>query len=749
MYSNSLLFSACGYFPLWFRIKNHFTWFTENKKAILQTLKRIFRVPEIVSRDPDYETVIFMGVSFGRTDLLVYVLVPLCTRRHIRTSLGRNDVCLILEQLSISGVYFGRKSGQNGYDDLSITSFSSVNESTQGDFAEQAEDQQILRSFKEPTETKKHAHYNGSEKLQNQEFLHNPELHTAQSPSQLGSPQGKASKDLKVGQSSMGYIDAAPPASKEDQPIRVVRPKIMYIDHSIPTAKDVQDSPMIDRAAFNGEQHEGIVRESTNMVHQSPQHYMHMYKEAASHEKSNGHQDLSHEKRERIPVEELEGLIVPEVKHQRDDDWKLPDELMEVTNQEHTNHGMDWAYKSMTNNLNGRKWTEQEESKNGKRQMSVMDFSVEDNNYNSDKEWQPQSSIQTLAVRTAEAEVRERSSLTKQNLIPLERSTSKSDGNKLYTSTATIQVNMGNKSANSKEQPLRFVNDEIYKPMAMTSLFMSQPGFDTKEHSGKGSRLPSTYRQAENGYSAWYDDSAAEYFYKTLIPEPEPRNTQQFYRHENSYPQKMAPEEETATPRHDSARNMHGGVRTPLYTPPSSFRDPTPGRKLVMVKTGLVDTPKQQPFIVSMDHHSIAQHGWESPHMEPNKLRQSPKTVAMPSDSFENRSAVYNLDDYSQRNLDRPDRYVNGYRQEYSTFSKSESEILSDYADSVFTDRDDTVRRFAEVPPPYVAPPDYKKTGRRLEGKFSDDSVSTGDFKSSSFCYLFFCLIYFHLQCST
>lgn len=559
------MFSACGYFPLWIRIKNHFTWFTENKKAILQTLKRLFQVPEIVSCDPDYETGIFMGVSFGRTDLLVYVLVPLCTRRHVRTSLGRNDVCLALEQLSISGVYFGRKSGKNGYgDDLSITSFSSVNESMPGDFVEQAEDGQSLRSFKEPTEAKKHAHYNDTDKLQNQQFLYNPELYAAQ-------------------------------------------------------------------------------------------------------------------------------------------------------------------------------------SENGKRQVSVMDFSVEDNNYNNDKGWQSQSLIQTSSIGMAEAEVGEGSSSTKQNLIPLERSTSKPDGKKLYTSTATFQVNMGNKSANSKEQPVRFVNDEIYKPVGMTSLNMSQPGFDTKERSAKGSHSPS--RQAENGYSSWYEDTAAEDYYKTMIPEPEPGNTQQLYLQEDFYQHRMALEEETATPRHDSARNMYGGVCTPLYTPPLSFRDPTQtGCKLVMVKTGLVDTPKQQPFIVSTDYHSVAQHGWESPSMESNKLRQSPKTLAMPSDSFESKSVDYRFDEYSQHNPDRPDRSLNGYQQQHSTFTKSESEILSDYADSVFTDHDDTGRRFAEVPPPYRAPPDYKKTGRRSEGKFSDDSVSTGDFNRSSFCFLL-TLIYFH--CTT
>ena len=729
---------------MWIRIKNHFTWFTENKKAILQTLKRLFRVPEIVSCDPDYETVIFMGVSFGRTDLLVYVLVPLCTRRHVRTALGRNDVCLALEQLSISGVYFGRKSGKNGYDDdLSFTSFSSVNESMQGDFVEQAEDRQILRSLKGPTQVKKHAHCNGTDKFQNQEFLDHPELYAMQSPSQSGSPQSKTGKDLKVVQASMGYIDAVPPASKEDQPIRVVRPKIMYINHSILPSMDVQDSPMID--TFDGEQHENIVRESTDIVQESLQNHMYMYKEGALHGKSNGHQNLSHEKRQRIPVEELEGLIVPEVKHRRDEDWNLPDELMEVTDQEHTNHGMDWAYNSMTNNLNGRKWTEHERRENGKRQMSVMNFSEGVSNYDHEKGWQPQSSIQRSPFGTAEAEVAEGSSSTKQNMIPLERSTFKLDGKKLYTSTATFQVNMGNKSANSKEQSMRFVNDEIYKTEALSSLNMSHPGFDNEEQSTKGSH--STSRQAENGHSPWYEDTAAEDYYKAMIPEPEPGNTQQLYRHEDFYQYKMAPEEETTTPRHDYARNGHGGVRTPLYTPPSSFRDPTPaGRKLVMVKTGLVNTPKQQPFIVSMDHHSMALHGRESPSMEPNKSRlQFPKTLAMPSDSFESKSTDYHFDEYRLHDPDRPDRSVNGYQQQNLTFTKSESDVLSDYADSVFTDHDDTGRRFAKAPPPYIAPPDYKKTGRRSEGKFSDDSVSTGDFKRSSFCHMYLlALIYFH-----
>lgn len=694
---------------MWIRIKNHFTWFSEKKKTILQTIRRLFRVPEIASGDPDYETVIFMGVSFGKTDILVYVLVPLCVRKHIRTSLGRNDVCLALEQLSISGVYFGRKSGKNGYgDDLSITSFSSINESMQGDFVEQAQDRQSLHPPKVAVESKKNGQYN-SVHTQNDEFLH---IHdSAQSVSHSGSSQGKAKEDLKVVRASMGYIKAAPPANKADQPIRVVRPKIMYINHNVAPAMDVEDAPMNDRTVFDVEQHQSIVKENTDMVQKSPQ----SYKEEALHEKSNATLNLQYEKRERILADEPEGLIVPEVKHHREKDWKLPDELMHAASQEHSNHGMDWPY----NNMNSKKWADHERSENGKRQTSVLDFSVEDNN---EKGWQPQSSRQKSPIGTAEPEVAVGSSATRPKLIPVERSTSKSAGKKLYTSTAIFQVNMGNKSANSQGQQMGYVKDEIYKPETMTSLNMSQSGFDNKKLSSKGSTsLP---RQAENGYSNWYEDATAEDYYKEMIPEPEPGDTQQLYWHEDFYQHKMMPEEEIVTPTNPTAKNIHGSVHTPIYTPPTGFRDATPAEgKLVKVKTGLVDAPKQQPSIVSTNHDNITQNGWGSSRVEPDNFRQFPKTVALPSDGFDNRSADYGSTEYSQHNQDRPD-LVSGYSQQHLTVTKAESELLSDYEDSVFTDHDDTGSRFAVVPPPYVPPPDYKKAPRlrRSDEKFSDDS---------------------------
>ncbi|KAL9989259.1 hypothetical protein ACROYT_G003791 [Oculina patagonica] len=708
------VFQECGYFPLWIRIKNHFTWFSENKKTILQTIKRLFRVPEIASGDPDYETVIFMGVSFGKTDILVYVLVPLCVRKHIRTSLGRNDVCLALEQLSISGVYFGRKSGKNGYgDDLSITSFSSINESMQGDFVDHAQDRHSLHPPMVAVESRKNGLYNGVH-TQNEEFLHNPD--STQSVSHSGSRQGKAKEDLKVVRASMGYIKSVPPENKADQPIRVVRPKILYINHNVAPAMDVEDAAVNERAVFDVEQHQSIVKESNDMVQKSP----HSYKEEALNEKSNAALNLQYEKRERIPADELEGLIVPEVKHRRDKDWELPDEIMHAASQEHSDHGVNWSY--------SKKRTDYEGSKIDKRQTSVLDFSVEDNN---ERGWQPQSSRQKSPIGTAEPEVVVGSSSTRPKLIPVERSTSKSVGKKLYTSTATFQVNMGNKTANSQAQPMGYAKEEIFKPETMASLNMNQSGFDNQKLSAKGSTsLP---RQAENGYSSWYEDAAVEDYYKQMIPEPEPGDTQQLYWHEEFFQQKMIPEEEIVTPTNPTAKNIHGSVHTPLYTPPTAFRDATPaGGKLVKVKTGLVDTPKQQPSIVSTNHDNTTQNGWERSRVESDKFRQFPKTVALPSDGFDNRSANYGSTEYSQHHYARPDP-VSGYSQQHLTVTKAESELLSDYEDSVFTDHDDTGSRFAVVPPPYVPPPDYKKApgSRRSDEKFSDDSDTFDrDYKS-------------------
>ncbi|KAJ7383481.1 hypothetical protein OS493_027642 [Desmophyllum pertusum] len=271
------------------------------------------------------------------------------------------------------------------------------------------------------------------------------------------------------------------------------------------------------------------------------------------------------------------------------------------------------------------------------------------------------------------------------------------------------------------------VNGEMYKPEAVTSLNMSQPGFDEEEVFSKGGH--SLRRQAANGYSTWFEDAAGEDYYKEMIPEPEPGDTQHVYQHEDFYQRKMVPEEETATP-------MNRRVQTPIFSPPMGFRDATPaGGKLVKVKTGLVDQPRQQPSIISTTSHidSITLHEWENVNFIESdiKLRQIPKTVATASSGFDDRSADYSSTEYSYRNHGRPGP-VNGHSQQSLIMTKSESELQSDYEDSVFTEQeyhdDMGSGRFAVVPPPYVPPPDYRRTAGRSDEKYNDDSISTDTF---------------------
>ena len=655
-----------------------------------------------------------MGVSFGATDILIYVLVPECARKHIRSSLGRNDVCLTFQQLSISGVYFGRRSNKNGYgDDLSLTSFTSMSESVQSDFVQRGEDQQILHHSKVTGETKNGC-YNGTHE-QNQSYLQNPDLtHSGHVPPEK--------ENAKVVRACMGYIDAAPREDKADLPIRVVRPKIMYIDHNIQAAVDVEDSPMNGRAVFDKEQDQNIEKESTDMI----EHSLQSFKEDTMHDKASSAQwDQHHwsEERERIPAHE--SLIVPEVKHTREESWSIPDELI-YTSQENTSHDRDWSHNISPSNENDQKWADSERGKSNKKRTSVLDFSVEDNNVDEDRSWHSQSSSKKSPTGTAQPGIVERGTSTKPKLIPLERSTSKSDNKKMFTSTATFQINMGNKSTNSQKQPVGSVNSEIYKTEAVSSLNMSQPYFENEEVASKTNQL--FPRQPERG-SNWYEDAAVEdYLYREMIPEPEPQDTQQGYRDEHYFQYKMRPEEETATPRSYPTRTTDGRTWTPLVTPPESFRDATPaGGKLVKVKTGLVDQPRQQPSIVSRDHDNITHNDWEYSNIDSAKLREVPKTVAMTSAGFDSRSADQSSPEYLQYNHGRPVN-VNGQPQLSSTF-KSESEVLSDYDDSVFTDQeyhDDMSSRFAVVPPPYIPPPEYKKTLRKSDGKFNDDSVSIG-----------------------
>lgn len=702
----------------------------------MKSIGRLFRIPEISPGDPDYETVIFMGVSFGKTDLLVYVLVPLCTFKYIRTSLARNSVHLALQQLDISGIYFGRKSDRNGHnDDLSATSFTSINESIQGDYLKQGEDPQKFHQSETGLGV---GPYNGTHE-QHQRYIHH-----------VDSPQSnkrEATEDLKVVRTSIGYIDSAPSfiksssLSKSVEPIRVVRPKIMYLDHSNVPAMDVEDSPK-KRAALDKEENQKIVKESSDMTEQRTQIFNSKTLQGKSKAVNQG--------------SEVEGLIVPEVKHSGKEDWTFPDELARMENYEHSGNDVNENY-----NPNNAKWIDYGRGDNDKHRTSVFNFSEEDstfNNYHNDdveKGWHPYGSPQNLPVgKLAQSCVTESASLTKPNLNPAKQST-KSDSKKLYTSTATLQINMGNKNAKYQGQQLASVNGEMYKSEAATSLNMSKPGLNGEKMSFTPSH--SSPKCTQNGDSTWYKDAAFEDYYREMIPEPEPEDTQQLYQNDEFYQRKVVPEEEAATPTNRHLRAINGKAQTPLFSPPAGFRDASPtGSKLVKVTTKFFEQqPLQHPSLVTpgnekrilydrdgtwLETDRLSEiprpatdyvnrtpdnnlpHDWDSSSLEKERLRQVPRQA---SDSV-NRSPDHSLPLYNQNRLQPVFVHPRPF------LMKSESKLESDYEDSVFTDTESrgelTSSRFAAgFPPHYLSPPEYNGTARRSTGKFSDDSLSTGN----------------------
>lgn len=629
---------------------------------ILQTFRRLFSIPEITPGDPDYETLIYMGVSFGETDLLIYVLAPLCACKYIRTSLGRNDVCLAFEQMNISGVYFARRSERNGFsDDLSATSFTSINDSIQGDYIKQGEAPQKLHSSKSAIGVKSNGLYNGMPEP-DRKYIHEVDS--------MQSSHGEENKDLKVVRASIGYIDGAASILnsssqiKSVEPVRVVRPKIMYLDHSKVPSMD-QEEVRKKRTAVELDQ--SIVRESTVMVEQSPQSLNKMsqlekLKGANPGEWQQNSRGVNH-----FPESE-EHLIVPDVKHAKRDYWNLPDKLTDLANEDYGRGDENGNYKVGRTNY-------------GKHRAPVFDFSEQDSKKKAGKVLYPPTSP-------------------------------KSDAKKLYTSTATLQVNVDKTNTTYKGQP---VNGEMNQSKRVVPLDMSETGFDGEEVSFKKSRAPFKYTQ--NDDSSWYryEDAVLEDYYKEMIPEPEPGSTQQCYQNEEFYQSEMNPEEEAMTPQNYYTKPINGLAQTPLYSPPDGFRDASPlGSKLVKVQTKFFEAPLQQPSLlhVSADDVKRTPHDWD---LDSDRSRQISRPVARTENP-----ATHNQD-----------RIQPVFVHPRPFLMKTESKLESEYEDSVFTDTEShsgmASSRFVTGPPPYLSPPEYNGTANRSTGKFSDDSISTGN----------------------
>lgn len=122
--------------------------FLKRRLDVFNTLKIVFGIPET---DPANEPFIFMGLSLGKRDTLLCVLVPQSLRHYIKTSLQSNEVTAELRRIHINGIYFSRvsKKAKNEQVTGSQLSISSACESmTSNDFGELYDSayEDILRS---------------------------------------------------------------------------------------------------------------------------------------------------------------------------------------------------------------------------------------------------------------------------------------------------------------------------------------------------------------------------------------------------------------------------------------------------------------------------------------------------------------------------------------------------------------------------------------------------------------------------
>ena len=574
-----------------------------------------------------------MGVSFGKTDLLVYVLVPLYSHEYIHTTLGRNDISSLLLQSHISGVYFGRKPEGNGFntDPAAVTSFTSINESLQGDCTRQPESNGELHP------TKMNGLHNGLDH-QSQKYFHDVD------PNQRVGTGG-----LKVVQASIGYIDATSSASKASsisnsvsEPIRVVRPRIMYLDHGN-LAKE--NSPRMRAMLFEETGHKNVRRtiESSNL---------------------NTLQGTLTRRAGNFPEGEVESLIMPEVKNNRKGDWKIPDVLSHKANEQHTISG--------NYNSENMKWKDFGKSDMNEHRTPV--FSEDKSDDNCSTEWPSYTSPQNVLHGTSDA--------AKSAFL------TESDVKKMFTSTATLQVNMRNKNSIHKGQPM-MVNDRIYRSEAEASIYESKPN----------ESLVSSSRHCTADSGEWYiNDSALDDYQRQMIPEPEPDEKQWFSQNDAFHQHQMSPEEESP--------------KTPLVSPPTEFRDTTStGSKLVKVTTKFLEQPVQQASLISPTNKNRTDR-------DEQLVRQIPMEAGIASNV--SRSGTVQ---YDQNRLEP----VFVHRRPF--LMKSDSKLESEYEDSVFTDTEShgetmTAASSRVAPPPYLPPPEYN--GKVNRSKLSDESVSSG-----------------------
>ncbi|XP_031565012.1 uncharacterized protein LOC116300312, partial [Actinia tenebrosa] len=101
-----------GFFPLWIKINYNFHEFSKRRAEIFNTLKKVFAIPQ-TDDSPAREYMVYMGISLGKRDVLICVLVPQCVRQNIRTSLQYEDTSIQLRRAHVTGIYFSRIKNKN------------------------------------------------------------------------------------------------------------------------------------------------------------------------------------------------------------------------------------------------------------------------------------------------------------------------------------------------------------------------------------------------------------------------------------------------------------------------------------------------------------------------------------------------------------------------------------------------------------------------------------------------------------
>ena len=676
-----LAISECGYFALWLRIKCHLSWFSENKNTIFKSIKTLFGIPEIDPRDPELETLVFMGLSFGKSDILIYVLVPLCMQRHVRRSAEDKAVVLALEQLHIIDIYF--RDIEHG--NHSFTSCNPISNSRPGSDTGQ---HQTGKNMWQQLSSER-VHHNSTE---NNSSAKNNHSNSAKKGCKrvIDPKRNGTDESIQVVQTSVGYIDETKPWHVQTiaDSVRVVHPTIVYInpgDQSSEFSNLQQSKKAAHPKVFNLEVDRTVNEKVLNVQNQKF--------------------DVEEQS---LTRDEVEGVIKQGVEFVSETE---PESSAGIAIQDN---------KFTTGDLN-KYWQDFQGNMISRPKTSVLDFSKDDSANGDKTETQSQILFYDQPPRetTRVAQEGENKNFPqgKPKVFNLEEAASKYIGNGRYTSTVTLQVNTSKKST---EQPYAARPMENRSTDHLTDmeapLVTGEPNFVDSEVIFQSKKPINS--NAESSFPWWYENAMVDDYYKEMKPEPEPGSLNHQHNDEALRLVSVS-EEERATPN-QTVRALKYQGQTPILSPPDDFRDVAwAANRLVKVKsTRLEEQPRHHPSVIALRGNS--------------QERESPREATV----LKNRGALQLYGDQAHGHLStvhtqhKSNRVgvVQGRPRQSLVVVKPDSELYSDYEDSVFGESESHDRgtdRFAIEPPPYVPPPDYKALTKKSR-LISSESTSTG-----------------------